>query len=309
MASNGRGRNRRRGAGERRGLGIGWSLFSILMVAAICAMGVYGWKLLRAGDAIATTQTDAIAEQQQAQPDADATEAPDSTNAPEAKDVSQSQTSTPDQPQETAAAQPESDSNAEDEEDSAMVSSAEWPAQQFPGITPYPSASYTTYVDGSQADILLPAGGDSGFKDYAAQLVHNGASIYLDNARLTVLATGDTEIQLVYSADSPSISLCAEPAISFEDTGDVLPQSGRLVSSEPGEDALGLVLTYRCVSLSGLMDYLDLLKREGWTSSDQASPVDGTYYATYQRGDRIITIDYYVNSSNFQIFLGTKVVQ
>ena len=306
MASNTRNRHQRYGARNRRGLGVGWTLFSIVMVAAIFAMGIYAWNALRAGDAIASTQLDASAEQSN-----------EATAAPEATAVGDSQTQGADAMQTVnpaeapdAAAEPESSSKPEEESvDTETVASPEWPAQQFPGILPFPSASYETYVDGRHAEVQLPAGSESGFKGYAAQLVNSGASIYLDNGRLTVLALGDVEIQLVANADSPSITLCGESAITWEDTGDVLPQSGRLVAWEPGEDGLGAVLTYRCVSLSGLMDYLNLLKREGWTSSDQASPVDGTFFATYQRGDRTITADYYANSSNFQIILGTKVVQ
>jgi hypothetical protein len=282
------------------------------MVAAIFAMGFYAWNALRAGDAIASTQMDASAEQ--APPAGESNEA---TTAPEATASGDSQAQGADAGQTVspaeapdAAAAPESSSEPEEESmDTETVASPEWPAQLFPGILPFPSASYETYVDDRRAEVQLPAGSESGFKSYAAQLVNSGASVYLDNGRLTVLALGDVEIQLVANADSPSVTLCGESAITWEDTGDVLPQSGRLVACEPGEEGLGAILTYRCVSLSGLMDYLNLLKREGWTSSDQTSPVDGTFFATYQRGDRTITADYYANSSNFQIILGTKAMQ
>jgi len=311
MASNTRNRHQRYGARNQHGFGVGWTLFSIVMVVAIFAMGFYAWNALRAGDAIASTQMDASAEQ--APPAGQINEA---TAAPEATAVGDSQTleaaagQTVSPAEAPGAVGPESSSEPEEESvDTETIASPEWPTQQFPGILPFPSASYETYVVDSHADIQLPTGSESGFKSYAAQLVNSGASIYLDNGRLIVLALGDVEIQLVANADSPSVSLCGESAIPWEDSGDVLPQSGRLVAWEPGEEGFGAILTYRCVSLSGLMDYLDLLKREGWTSSDQASPVDGTFFATYQRGDRTITADYYANSSNFQIILGTKVAQ
>jgi hypothetical protein len=314
MATNGRGRYQRVGARKRRGFGIGWTLFSILMVAAICVMGFYTWNMLRAGDAIATTQLDTTAGQSapaaQSTDITAATEAPAATVAPaeETDSLGAGQTVSPSDTKD-ASASPSNSAPVEEPVDLATVASTEWPTQQFPSVLPFPNASYTTYLDGSHADILLPLGSEAGFKAYVAQLVKGGATVYVDNDRMTVLALGDVEIQLVVSTESPSISLCGESAISWEDTGDVLPLAGRLVSSDPGVDGLGAVLTYRCVSLSGLMEYLDLLKREGWISSDQASPVDGTFYATYQRGERTITVDYYANSSNFQIFLGTNVIQ
>jgi len=282
-------------ARRRRGFRAVRTVFSILLAGVLCVMAGYVWGAIkeRGADVPAAAGIEATA-------------APTAAPAPT---ISPAPTAAQTDPVKVATMATEPVPAPEPSEGPAAPV-AEWPARQFPDVPVYPGAIVETGLEGGRAEILLPPGGDAGFEDYAAALVARGASVHLDSDRLTVLKLGDVEIQLVPDEDSPSIFLCGEAAMVWDDPGDdVLPLSGRLVELEAGEDGMGAVLTYRCVSLSGLMDYLDLLRREGWTSTDPAIPADGALFAVYRRGDRTVTVDYYANSSNFQIFLGTHTVQ
>ncbi|NLF27150.1 MAG: hypothetical protein GX592_04570 [Clostridiales bacterium] len=276
-------------ARKRRGLRAGRTVFSILLAAVLCVMVGCAW------DAVGGRGTGGSA----AKAETAATAAPAATvPAPEALETND--------PVEVPTMATEPEPALEPSEEPAEVTTAAWPAQRFPGVPAYPGELSVSYLAEGLAQILLEPGDDAGFADYAAELVRLGASTHVNNDRLTVLKLGDVEIQLIPDEEAPAILLCGENAIFWDDPEDVLPAGGRLVAREEGEDGLGAVLTYRCVSLSGLMDYLDLLRREGWTPTAPAIPVDGALFATYQRGDRAITIDYYANSSNFQIFVGSR---
>jgi hypothetical protein len=210
-------------------------------------------------------------------------------------------------PDEDAAPPPQAEAPAGEPYDdthltTSQYSDNQWPAQQFPEIIPFESASYGVIIENGRADIYLAAGSDAGFADYAAALIEKGAIVHLDNEMLTVLVLGDTEIQLIPNFEMPLILLCAEPQIDWANEAYPLPQTGRLVSAEPIIGSAGTALIYRCVSFADLIDYTEYLEGEGW-SADPAEPMDGALFTTYRRDAQTIAIDYYAFSTNFEISL------
>lgn len=182
-----------------------------------------------------------------------------------------------------------------------------WPADQFPEVPKYESASYDTrVVNNGKAVIEIPALAVSGYGDYASKLADMGAKVYVSTKKLVVLSYEGVEIHLVSSGSTTAIELCGEAEIDFGEAdyeAFPLPSQGKLVSVEEGTGAGSRVLTYRDASSTSAQEYCSALIKDGWKISGTLEPEYNMFAATYQKGSMQITVDYFQAGNDYKVRL------
>lgn len=185
-----------------------------------------------------------------------------------------------------------------------------WPSDLFPSVPQFEAGRYQTVVDNMRAVITIPAEDVLNLQAYVTGLTAAGASLYVNSDTLIVLVQAGTEIQIVPTGARPTITLCGEQQISWQNGNypDMrLPETGKLVAVKDGLTPDSLVFTYRNASISDAMVYLNELNAAGWQSMSKLNYKSNTLLASFHKNGYKLTVDYYAGGDNYQIKLEKEI--